>query len=121
VTLAKAVRRIPSAEKAGRTEPLIISGPQRYTRNPLYFGVIVMVFGLAVLTTLGFLFVMTVVVLLWFSLVIIPFEERELRALFGDEWTRYSEDTPMLIPFTKRKKNAGSRTPESPGSAAGTP
>lgn len=49
-------------------------------------------------------FVATLVILLWFALVIIPMEERELSALFGEEWKRYAEETPILVPFTKRRK-----------------
>jgi len=108
VTLTKAIRRTPPSEAAGRTEPLIISGPQKYTRNPLYFGVVVMVLGWALVGAYSFFFVATLAILLWFVLVIIPMEERELRALFGEEWVRYSESTPMLVPFTKRKKTSGS-------------
>jgi protein-S-isoprenylcysteine O-methyltransferase Ste14 len=103
-TLAKLFRRVPVAEKAGRTEPLVVGGPQKYVRSPLYFGVVVMVLGWAVLTAYTFVFVTTVVLLLWFGLFLVPFEERELQALFGEEWKRYVEETPMLIPFTKRRK-----------------
>jgi len=106
-TFAKIFRRIPLAEAGGRTEPLIISGPQKYTRNPLYFGVVVMTFGLAVFGGFVFVFIATMIILLWFSLVLIPFEERELRVLFGEQWKRYAEETPMLIPFTKRRKHRG--------------
>jgi protein-S-isoprenylcysteine O-methyltransferase Ste14 len=113
ITFTKAAKRIPAAERAGRSEPLIVSGPQRYTRNPLYFGVVVMVLGLALLTAYAFVFVATVVLLLWFTVVVIPFEERELRALFGDEWKKYSEETPMLIPFTKRRRRPDSSSPAS--------
>ena len=108
ITLTKALKRIPAAEKAGRTEPLIVSGPQKYTRNPLYFGVVVMVLGWAILTATTFVFVATVVILLWFTAVIIPLEEGELRALFGDEWIKYSRETPMLVPFTKRRRHDSS-------------
>jgi protein-S-isoprenylcysteine O-methyltransferase Ste14 len=104
ITLTKLFRRVPVPEKAGRTEPLIIDGPQRYTRNPLYFGVVVMVLGWALLGTYTFVFIATLVLLLWFSLVLIPFEERELRTLFGEQWLKYSEETPMLVPFTKRRR-----------------
>jgi protein-S-isoprenylcysteine O-methyltransferase Ste14 len=105
ITLTKLFRRTPVIERAGRTEPLVISGPQKYVRNPLYFGVVVMVFGWAILTAYTFVFVATVIILLWFSLVLIPFEERELYALFGEQWKKYAESTPMLFPFTKRKKS----------------
>ena len=105
VTLAKLIGRIPMAEKAERTEPLVVSGPQKYVRNPLYLAVIVMVFGWALLTAYTFILVASVVLLLWFSLVLIPFEERELRVLFGDQWKKYSDETPALIPFTKRRRD----------------
>jgi len=108
ITFTKALRRIPAAEMAGRTERLVVSGPQKYTRNPLYFGVVVMVFGWALLTEYSFVFVATLAFLVWFAIILIPFEERELQALFGEEWRRYSEETPMLIPFTKRRKRDGS-------------
>ena len=104
VTLSKALKRTPVAEKAGRTEPLVVSGPQRYTRNPLYFGVVVMVFGWALFGGYSFVYIATLVLLAWYSAILIPFEEKELRALFGEDWVKYSRETPMLIPFTKRKK-----------------
>jgi protein-S-isoprenylcysteine O-methyltransferase Ste14 len=109
ITFNKALRRILPAEKAGRTEQLVVIGPQRYTRNPLYFGVMVMVLGWALFGAYSFVFVATLVLLIWFTLVLIPFEERELRALFGYEWVRYSQETPMLIPLTKRKTRAAVR------------
>lgn len=106
VTFSKALKRIPAAEKAGRVEPLVVSGPQRYTRNPLYFGVIVMVLGWALFGGYSFVYVATLVLLVWFRAILIPFEERELRALFGEEWVEYSKETPTLVPFTKRRKRA---------------
>jgi len=104
VTFVKLFRGTPVAERAGRTEPLVLGGPQKYVRNPLYFGIVVMVLGWAVLTGNSFVFIATVFLLLWFGLVLIPFEEREMQALFGEEWKRYSEMTPVLIPFTKRRR-----------------
>ncbi len=104
VTFTKIARRSQVSDMAGRTERLVVGGPQRYTRNPLYFGVVVMVLGWSLFTESTAVFVATVALLLWFALFLIPFEERELRALFGDEWRAYAERTPMLVPFTKRKK-----------------
>ncbi len=105
VTFSKIFGRSQISEMAGRTEPLVVGGPQRYTRNPLYFGVVVMVLGWALFTGYTAVFVATIALLLWFALLLIPFEERELRALFGDEWRAYAERTPMLVPFTKRRKS----------------
>jgi protein-S-isoprenylcysteine O-methyltransferase Ste14 len=107
VTFMKLFRRVPIAEFAGRTEPLVISGPQKYVRHPLYLGIIVMVFGWALVGAYTFVLVASVAVLLWFCLALIPFEERELRALFGDRYTRYMDDVPMLVPFAKRARRSG--------------
>jgi len=104
ITFTKLFGRAPVADRAGRSEPLVVDGPQKYVRNPLYFGVIAMVLGWGLLTGNSFVLVATIVLLLWFGVFLIPFEERELRALFGEEWRRYAERTPMLIPFTKRRR-----------------
>jgi len=103
ITFTKLFGRASVADRAGRSEPLVVDGPQKYVRNPLYFGVVVMVLGWGLLTGNSFVLVATIVLLLWFGLFLIPFEERELRALFGEEWRRYAERTPMLIPFTRRR------------------
>ena len=105
VTLSKLFRRTPVAEPAGRTEPLVLIGPQRYVRHPLYFSVIIIVLGCALLTTYTFVLIATVIILLWFRFVMIPFEERELCALFGDQYLKYMDETPMLVTFTKRKRH----------------
>lgn len=106
VTFSKMLMRRPINEQAGRIEPLILDGPQKYVRHPLYFGVIMIVLGWGLLTATTYVFVATVIFMIWFSRVQIPFEEKELRALFGAQYVRYVEDTPMLVPFTKRKRHA---------------
>ena len=104
ITFMKLFKRVSMAEPSGRTEPLVLVGPQKYVRNPLYFGVIVMTFGWALVGGYVFVLIGAVLLLLWFRLVLIPFEERELRALFGEQYERYSNAVPMLVPFTKRKR-----------------
>jgi len=105
ITFTKIFRRTSISEMSGRTEPLMVGGPQKYVRHPLYAGVVVMVLGWAIFTSITFIFVAALVVFLWFRLLLIPFEERELNALFGEEYKRYSETTPTMIPFTARKKH----------------
>jgi methanethiol S-methyltransferase len=104
ITFTKLITRAPVSEPSGRTEPLVISGPQKYVRHPLYLGVIVITFGWALYDGSTFVLVAAVGLHLWFSLVLIPFEERELKALFGEQYMRYMEGVPMLVPFTKRKR-----------------
>ncbi|MDG6910067.1 MAG: isoprenylcysteine carboxylmethyltransferase family protein [Nitrososphaerota archaeon] len=106
LTLTKALKRTQTEARSGRTEPLVVGGPHRYVRNPLYFGVVLIVLGWALAAASPVLLVATLVFVAWFGLVLIPYEERELKALFGEEWARYSGETPMLVPFTKRRKKA---------------
>ena len=100
----KMLGRTLMAERSDRTEPLVVAGPQRYTRNPLYFGVVLLVFGWGLYSASAYVLVAALLLVLWFRFVLIPFEERELLALFGEQYARYSEEVPMLIPFTKRKR-----------------
>ena len=103
-TFMKMLGRTLMAERSDRTEPLVVAGPQRYTRNPLYFGVVLLVFGWGLYSASAYVLVAALLLVLWFRFVLIPFEERELLALFGEQYAKYSEEVPMLIPFTKRKR-----------------
>lgn len=75
-----------------RDEPteLITEGPFRYTRNPLYLGLIVIYLGVtALLNSLWPL--VPLVVLVWYFDRMAKREEEYLEAVFGDEFTQYSE------------------------------
>jgi protein-S-isoprenylcysteine O-methyltransferase Ste14 len=41
---------------------------------------------------------------LWFNFVVASFEEKELKAIFGEQYDQYSKEVPKIIPFTKRRK-----------------
>jgi protein-S-isoprenylcysteine O-methyltransferase Ste14 len=73
----------------------------------------VMMCGWSLVSARPFVFIATIVLVLWFRFVLIPFEERELRALFGSEWEKYSAETPMLVPFTKRSRHASATLDQS--------
>jgi len=102
VTLRKLLRKEPLEQPGARTEPFRPAGPYRYVRNPMYFGVVVGVFGFCVLLSSGTILLWGVVVTLWFAIVLIPFEERELDALFGESYRAYRKQVPMLFPTGRR-------------------
>jgi protein-S-isoprenylcysteine O-methyltransferase Ste14 len=102
-TFRKMFTGIPIRQMAGRTESLIIEGPQKYVRHPLYLGAVLLFLGWGLLTGSGVDLIATLFILLWFLLVQIPFEEKEMRALFGERYAEYTRDTPVLVPFTRRK------------------
>ena len=103
-TFAKLFTRAPVSKLEGRTESLVVKGPQKYVRNPLYLGAMTIFLGWDLVTGVTALLVGFLFILAWFRLVQIPFEERELGAIFGEQYARYAAEVPMLIPFTKRRR-----------------
>jgi protein-S-isoprenylcysteine O-methyltransferase Ste14 len=101
VTFSKAARgRASLEERSSRTEPLVVRGPYRYVRHPLYFDVVLLLLGWWLLFDYTFLLVAALFLLLWFSCVVTRFEERELKALFGNDYEEYARRVPRIIPFT---------------------
>jgi protein-S-isoprenylcysteine O-methyltransferase Ste14 len=112
VTLFKLVRRERSV--AGRTEPFIPAGPYRYVRNPLYFGVVAFAFGFGAALSSVTLLLWGAVLVAWFWLFLIRFEERELADLFGEHYLEYKRQVPMLFPYG-RKYNVTTQQPAHQG------
>jgi len=77
VTFLKVWRGNVLGKRLSRTEPLVIEGPYRYVRHPLYFAVVVIVIGWWLLLDYGFLLVSAILLLLWFNFVVARFEEEE--------------------------------------------
>lgn len=76
---------------------LMVDGPYRYVRNPLYLGIACMFLALALLMPLsGALLVLVVAPLFLFSLIL--GEETFLTAQFGEPYRRYLRSVPRLIP-----------------------
>ncbi|MCP8320916.1 MAG: isoprenylcysteine carboxylmethyltransferase family protein [archaeon] len=104
VTFSKVKKRTNLQKLSGRTEPLVIQGPYRYVRHPLYLGVVLLVLGWWLLLDYSFLLFSAIILLFWFNFVVANFEEKELRAIFGEQYNQYSKEVPKMIPFTKRRK-----------------
>ena len=102
VSFSKARRKVDLQERSGRTEPLVVRGPYRHVRHPLYSGVLLLLIGWWLLLDYSFLLLSTILLLLWFNYVVAPFEEKELRAIFGEEYEKYAKEVPRIIPFVKR-------------------
>jgi len=101
ISLRKTFLGIPPREISGRAEQLIILGPHRHVRHPMYFSIVVLLFGWGLLLNYTLLLLLAVLTFLWFNLVVIPFEERELRALFGAEYEAYAKSVPGFFPSLK--------------------
>ncbi|HMI98045.1 MAG TPA: isoprenylcysteine carboxylmethyltransferase family protein [Micropepsaceae bacterium] len=68
---------------------LVTGGPFRFTRNPMYSGLVLASLGVALYPgTLPF-FAVPIVVFLLCNLVFIPFEEAKMQRQFNDQYTDY--------------------------------
>ncbi len=101
VTLLKLVHRLPLEVAGGRTEPLVVAGPYRIVRHPLYSGVDGLTLGIAILVDHPWAYLGALALGLWFALVLAPFEERELRSLFGEAYASYSRTVRRFLPIRR--------------------
>ena len=69
----------------------------------MYFAVVVLFLGWWLLLDYTLLLFMALLFLLWFTLVVIRFEEQELRALFGEEYEAYARAVPKFFPSWKAR------------------
>jgi protein-S-isoprenylcysteine O-methyltransferase Ste14 len=73
------------------TTQLITHDVYRVTRNPMYFGILLMLLGLAVATAGVFFYVAAVCFFLIIDSVFCPYEEQQLEAVFGETFERYRQ------------------------------
>jgi protein-S-isoprenylcysteine O-methyltransferase Ste14 len=84
---------------------LIRTGPYALVRHPIYTGVITAVLGTAVVsaTVRAALGVLIIAVSLVAKSRV---EERFMRETFPEQYARYREEVPALVPFTKPRRSA---------------
>ena len=90
---------------------LVVGGVHSFTRNPMYVAIVSFVFGLAVLSGLWRLVFYSVVLFLFFHLVVVLYEEPTLRTKYGSTYEDYRQTVPRwwlsIRPYsTKRQTGA---------------
>jgi hypothetical protein len=85
------------AEKNRVPQRLVVEGPYRYVRNPLYDGDCCLILGTALLTRSWALMLVAALYLVQLALQL-PLEERELGERFGVPYHRYCELVPRFVP-----------------------
>ncbi len=68
---------------------LIAFGPYRYTRNPMYLGLVVVTLGIAVLIGALPMFLAPIAVFATANWIHIPYEEVKMRRQFGSDYDDY--------------------------------
>jgi protein-S-isoprenylcysteine O-methyltransferase Ste14 len=96
VSFARHGRGTPAPMDAPRE--LVVQGPYRYVRNPMYLGAALAMFGEWVRVPSG---PFATYIVFWFAAVgvlVVAYEEPTLSANFGESYARYTREVPRWIP-----------------------
>ena len=78
-------------------EKLVVVGLYRYSRNPMYISVELVLLGWAISFGSLFLYLYTLIVLTAFHIRVVWGEERWLARKYGSDWKRYSSQVPRWL------------------------
>jgi protein-S-isoprenylcysteine O-methyltransferase Ste14 len=81
---------------------LVVRGLYRYTRNPMYLGVLTIILGWAIAFQGLALVAYAVIVWACFQAFIVLYEEPHLRRTFGSEYEAYSQRVSRWLPLVRR-------------------
>jgi len=80
------------------TRRLVVTGFYRHVRNPMYFGVVTVIVGQAILFADVRLLAYAAMVLLLMHLFVVAYEEPKLHHAFGAEYDAFRDHVPRWIP-----------------------
>ena len=72
-----------------RTAHITQTGPYRFTRNPMYLGMVLIMLGLALFIGTAPFYFSAIIYFGILNFCFCPFEEKKLSAAFGGEYSRY--------------------------------
>jgi protein-S-isoprenylcysteine O-methyltransferase Ste14 len=80
------------------TKTLVVSGPYRFVRNPMYLGVLLMIFGQAVFFANRHIAIYGLCAAAVMHLFVLSYEEPTLRARYGSQYDEYRRKVRRWIP-----------------------
>ena len=82
---------------ADPTKRLVVLGLYKYSRNPMYLGVMLILIGEAIITSSVNIWIYAVIVFIAFNVFIVVHEEPRLRKDFGGEYLKYCQNVRRWI------------------------
>ena len=97
---------VAGLEVSPKTQNLVVTGPYKYTRNPMLFGACVFYFGVAIYLN-SVIAVAAVVFFMTFMLIFVKLtEERRLLKDFGQDYEEYRQRVSMFVPWTQKRRRS---------------
>ncbi len=81
---------------------LVVRGLYLYVRNPMYVGILSILFGEALFFESRTLFEYAVIAFMCFYLMVVLYEEPVLKKKFGESYERYRHAVPRWLPWRTR-------------------
>ena len=97
--IRQVIRYFNATGNIDKTEVLVTTGLYRYTRHPLYFFSLLVIWFVPVMTV-SWLY-LTIGATCYF-MIGSYFEEKKMIRQYGGVYTKYKEEVPWLIPFLKK-------------------
>jgi protein-S-isoprenylcysteine O-methyltransferase Ste14 len=94
----RAFRRAGTSVVPGDPSTMLVeAGPYRYTRNPIYIGIVIFYFGLAIVATSAWMLLLLIPVLIVLQRGVVLREEAYLQAKFGEAYRKYQARVPRWL------------------------
>ena len=90
--------RVWAAGHLRKWQQLAISGPYRFTRNPLYLGSSLIGSGFSIASDESFLLVLFLILFVAVYVPVMRREEKDLLTLYGSDYKTYSQQVPLFFP-----------------------
>ena len=76
---------------------LVVKGLYRYVRNPMYIGIVLVIFGEAIICSSVPLILYSIILFVFFHISVVYYEEPKLRSEFGEKYDNYLISVPRWI------------------------
>jgi protein-S-isoprenylcysteine O-methyltransferase Ste14 len=94
---------IGNVEISPKTEQLVVSGPYKYTRNPMLFGTFLVYLAFALFINSITSVVLVCVLFVFMLTVVVKMEEKRLLKDFGSQYEEYRKKVSVFIPWFQQK------------------
>jgi protein-S-isoprenylcysteine O-methyltransferase Ste14 len=94
---------VVNIEVSPKTQNLVVTGPYRYTRNPMLFGACVFYYAVAIYLN-SVIAIAIVTLFMTFMLIFVKLtEERRLLKDFGSDYEEYRQRVSMFVPWMQKQ------------------
>lgn len=94
---------IGNIEISPKTKKLVVSGPYKYSRNPMLFGTLLMYLAFALFINSITSVVLVGAIFTFMLTVVVKMEEKRLLNDFGNQYEEYRKTVSIFIPWFQRK------------------